>query len=148
MLWYIIGGLLLAGLGFRLSFPNSQSVVYTLPASIENPLPPCPNSPNCVRESQSFSFSADEAYTKALAILEEGASFGFWHQVEQRKTLATARSIHAVFKVGFFKDDFLVQVETMPSGSVVHLRSASRVGHGDMGVNGRRAKAFWAKMRQ
>lgn len=43
-----------------------------------------------------------------------------------------------------FKDDIVIRVRPIPIGSVVDLRSASRVGEGDLGTNARRIRKFMA----
>ena len=45
-----------------------------------------------------------------------------------------------------FTDDIVVRVRPAPSGSRVDVRSASRVGRSDLGVNARRVRAFLAEM--
>jgi uncharacterized protein (DUF1499 family) len=50
-----------------------------------------------------------------------------------------ARRASAVYRVALvFKDDVDVAVDTTEAGSILHVRSASRVGHSDLGVNARR----------
>jgi len=41
-----------------------------------------------------------------------------------------------------FTDDIVVRVKEAPSGSIIDVRSASRVGRSDLGVNARRIRAF------
>jgi uncharacterized protein (DUF1499 family) len=41
-----------------------------------------------------------------------------------------------------FTDDVTIRVERVEGGSRVHVRSRSRVGRGDLGVNARRIRAF------
>lgn len=41
-----------------------------------------------------------------------------------------------------FRDDFVVEVRFHPAGSVVHMRSKSRDGKGDLGVNADRIRRF------
>lgn len=41
-----------------------------------------------------------------------------------------------------FKDDFVIEVRPADGGSVVHMRSKSRDGRGDVGVNARRIESF------
>lgn len=55
---------------------------------------------------------------------------------------ATER-LHAVFAAFIFRDDVDVWVQPDGDGAVLHIRSASRVGHSDLGVNGRRVGRFW-----
>lgn len=51
--------------------------------------------------------------------------------------------IDTVFKVFFFRDDMSVQLIPQDSTSTyMHVRSASREGFTDLGVNTRRAKRF------
>jgi uncharacterized protein (DUF1499 family) len=52
--------------------------------------------------------------------------------------------LHAEARVPLtpFTDDVTVQVETVETGSRVVMRSHSRVGRGDLGVNARRIRAF------
>jgi len=45
-----------------------------------------------------------------------------------------------------FTDDIVVRVRPAPSGSRVDVRSASRVGRSDLGVNARRVRAFLAEV--
>jgi len=44
-----------------------------------------------------------------------------------------------------FKDDVVVRVRQTPDGSVIDLRSVSRVGRGDVGVNAKRIEEFTAR---
>lgn len=44
-----------------------------------------------------------------------------------------------------FTDDIVVRVRPTPSGSRIDVRSASRVGRSDLGVNARRVRAFLAE---
>ncbi|HKJ64929.1 MAG TPA: DUF1499 domain-containing protein [Desulfopila sp.] len=106
-------------------------------------LPPCPSSPNCVtsmggkpgREVAPLDYdgSRSEAVDDLLAVLSmmEGASV----RQQQEEYLW----VEFTSKVFGFVDD----VEfSLPSGeSVIHVRSASRLGYYDFGVNaGRVAK--------
>ena len=43
--------------------------------------------------------------------------------------------VTSVHRAGFFKDDMEFVVAPTPHGSVLHVRSASRTGHWDLGVN-------------
>lgn len=45
-----------------------------------------------------------------------------------------------------FKDDVTVTVESVSTGSLVHLRSTSRVGQGDLGANTRHVLDFYAAL--
>lgn len=106
-----------------------------LPAAAPaNPLPECPDTPNCVRTTLSYEQPADTlfgAVGHALAELEP----------IQYRCRRDARRATAVYRVaGIFKDDVSVAVTEQQKGSQLHLRSASRVGHSDLGVNARRVE--------
>ncbi len=45
-----------------------------------------------------------------------------------------------------FQDDFVVEVREDGNGSLVHMRSKSRVGRGDIGANAARIRALFAKL--
>ena len=54
-----------------------------------------------------------------------------------------ASCIEAVFRIGPFKDDLTVAVERLKDGATaLHIRSKSRVGSYDCGVNRRRIRAL------
>lgn len=104
-------------------------------------LAPCPDKPNCVgslypQDSThhlapwSLAVKRDVARKKLLQILGETHKVDIQSQREDY--------IHAVFTIPVFgfKDD--VEFYFPESGSVIHFRSASRVGHSDLGVNKRR----------
>ena len=102
----------------------------------ENPLPPCPTSPNCVRQTRLFDRPADALFVQAQAALEAlGAS--------TVSAMPETRRLDAVFTVFLFKDDVALFVESHEEGAALHLRSASRVGYSDLGVNKRRVKRFF-----
>ena len=101
-------------------------------AHSSNPLPECPSSPNCERVSQPYDVSADTLFAatkQALTALGPTA-------LQLRSDSARASAVYRVALV--FKDDVDVAVDTTASGSRLHVRSASRVGHSDLGVNARR----------
>lgn len=103
-------------------------------------LVPCPNSPNCV-----FSQSSDKAhYIKPLQY--EGTP------AEARETLISVINsmdhvrivtikgnyIHAEFTSALFRFVDDVEFYFDDANKIIHLRSASRVGYYDLGVNRRR----------
>ena len=100
-----------------------------------NPLPPCPDLPNCVRRSERFAAAPATLCEAARAALDDvGAA-----RVEAD---AGRRRLDALFAVLLFKDDVAVAVEPAGDGAVLHIRSASRVGRHDLGVNARRVRKF------
>lgn len=107
---------------------------------ITNPLPPCPDSPNCVRLSQKLSSDADKVFKYAKKVLQDIGAVKI-------NTTEEKRHLESVFKVFIYKDNFFVQVEKVgDSDSILHLRSSSRVGYSDLGVNRRRVKKFLRKL--
>jgi uncharacterized protein (DUF1499 family) len=125
-------GLLLVGV-FALGLAGVGCSAPSLPAAHpSNPLPECPDSPNCTRVSQDYDVPADTLFAttqRALDALGPSAM-----QVQPDAKRATA-----VYRVALvFKDDVDVAVDSTGPGSRLHVRSASRVGHSDLGVNARR----------
>ncbi len=98
-----------------------------------NPLPPCPDTPNCVRTTWVYAVGADTLFTAARTALEVTGAEGVVAD-------AAARRLDAVYRAGLFRDDVAVLVEPYGEGAALHLRSASRVGYSDLGVNGRRVR--------
>jgi len=109
-------------------------------------LRPCPSSPNCVSTQDddathgatpiAFSGSAQGAMAAVLA------SLGALDRIEVVER--DDRYVHAVATTRLlrFKDDVELLVDA--DGGVIHYRSASRVGHSDLGVNRRRMDALAA----
>jgi uncharacterized protein (DUF1499 family) len=47
-----------------------------------------------------------------------------------------------------FKDDIVVRIRPAPQGSRLDIRSVSRVGRSDLGVNAQRIRAYLAKLEE
>lgn len=102
----------------------------------DNPLPACPDTPNCVRTTQFFETSVHTLYVNARAAL--GRMTPARINVEH----GTSR-MHAVFRVLYvFKDDLHLLTVPYRQGAAIHIRSASRTGGYDFGVNRRRVRYF------
>ncbi|TVR29500.1 MAG: DUF1499 domain-containing protein [Balneolaceae bacterium] len=124
---------------FSSLFSLSSIVKGSLPSDfdgnpqLEHPFKPCPDSPNCVIHSVEFNLDAKTLFSAASTVLEE---------MNPYKLNADSHSlqIEAVFRIPVFrfKDDLEIVIDSKPSGSIFHIRSASRVGHSDLGVNRRR----------
>lgn len=114
-----------------LTFILSQQHVQERP----NPLPECPESPNCERVGVRFEASANELREAVISALME---------MNAEKIDAEEHSDHiaAVFRIPVFgfRDDVAVAIDGEAEPSVVYIRSASREGYYDLGVNGRRVK--------
>ena len=111
-------------------------------------LAPCPASPNCVSSTAADAehavtpFPLDRPVSEAKAELKRAIA-GL-----PRATLIseTENYLHYEFRslVFRFVDDVEFQFEE--AAKVIHLRSASRVGHSDLGVNRRRVEAIRARL--
>ncbi|MCG6900923.1 MAG: DUF1499 domain-containing protein [Gammaproteobacteria bacterium] len=113
------------------------------PGLVAGRLPNCPDKPNCVNSEQ----GEDAAHLiEPLAILDDDRAaavhvlkdvireMGGRIEAESDDYLAATFS-SAIFG---FVDDLEIRVDSR--GKVIHLRSSSRVGHSDMGVNRKRTE--------
>ena len=100
--------------------------------------PPVPNKPNCV---SSRADTADrQHYIEPLAGTLADAKA--WIEAQPRTKILVEEDgfLHTTFRTAFFgfTDDVHIEVE----GDTLHVRSASRVGYGDLGVNRKRVEAL------
>lgn len=111
---------------------------------VDDRLRPCPASPNCVCseppganiEPLRFQGLPAQAWQRLNeAVLAQGG------RVRQR----TDDYLHATFETALFRfvDDFEARLDA--GRGLIHLRSASRVGYGDRGVNRARVEALRAR---
>jgi uncharacterized protein (DUF1499 family) len=111
---------------------------------LDGQLTPCPGSPNCVS-----SLAVDEAHrveafplVQSVAVTCEGLKAIV--ATMPRTTLLRDESHYLRFEFTSlmfrFKDD--VEFHIVPADELIHVRSASRVGHSDFGVNRRRVAAL------
>jgi uncharacterized protein (DUF1499 family) len=107
----------------------------------DNRLAPCPKSPNCV------SSIAGEDKDHAIAPLTYSEPFAKARQrlldtirSMKRSTIITENEhyIHAEFRSGLFRFVDDVEFSFDDQASIIHVRSASRVGYSDLGVNRKR----------
>jgi uncharacterized protein (DUF1499 family) len=115
----------------------------------DNKLAACPSSPNCV-SSQSPDTDA-EHYINPLSYQSEPAT-AMAHlkaaiaTMERTKVITeTENYLYAEFTsalMGFVDD---VEFYLDPTAKVIHVRSASRLGQSDLGVNRKRIEAIRAK---
>lgn len=103
-------------------------------AQSANPLPECPSSPNCERVSTGFDVPADRLFDGTRDALTALGPVSLQSDADSMRA-------HAVYRVALlFKDDVDVAVDSTADGSVLHVRSASRTGYSDLGVNRRRVQ--------
>ena len=104
-----------------------------------NPLPACPSGTwNCVRRSRSYEGRTPD---QLVPPIEDALLAMQPEELDMRGE--DAGRIHAVFRVLIFRDDVHLAVEAHADGTALHVRSASRTGRFDFGVNRRRAKRFF-----
>jgi len=70
-----------------------------------------------------------------------------WDIYRQDRDAGVIEAVDTTAIMGF-KDDIVIRVRTGPDGSLLDLRSVSRVGLGDMGANARRINNFIERMQQ
>jgi len=106
------------------------------------PLPACPDTPKCERVSEDYAASAAALYDAVTQALD---ALG---PVELR-VCPERYGAAASYRVGFvFTDEVLVQVTAKDARSVLHVRSASRIGYQDLGVNRRRIERLLHDVRE
>lgn len=113
-------------------------------------LPPCPSSPNCV---SSQATDADHAIApfKIVGNIEEAWTALKKALVSQSRTVITdetgdtlhAQATSLVFR---FVDDIDAILDT--DARLIHIRSASRTGYGDFGVNRKRVEMLRSQLQQ
>jgi len=113
-------------------------------------LAPCPDTPNCVSsqsqdethriEPLTFSTSPDQAFADLKALIQG---------MDRTRIVSEAKDyLYAEFtsKILGFVDD--VEFYLDRDKNVIHTRSASRLGEGDLGVNRKRIEAIRAKLQE
>ncbi|HRR10271.1 MAG TPA: DUF1499 domain-containing protein [Rhodothermales bacterium] len=142
---FVLAGIMVFLGGTRMLFPNSDQNRHLLMFKMENPLPPCPNKPNCIRETRAFSSDQKQVFEAALASLKRWN--GWFHRAEIVSQSIESSKITATFRIGVFTDDFQIALAEQSGQVYVHVRSASRLGHGDLGVNSRRVRTYFQHMK-
>lgn len=111
-------------------------------------LAPCPNSPNCVSSQSSdvghsiapltYNSTPEEAIAKLKSVIES---------LPRTKIITQSNDyLYAEFKsalIGFVDD---VEFYVDPKANVIQVRSASRLGQSDLGVNRKRIETIRAKL--
>ena len=81
--------------------------------------------------------SIDDAFDRALAV---AAQLG-WEVYHQDRNAGIIEAVDTT-AIMAFKDDVVIRLRTNADGTLVDLRSVSRVGIGDIGANAKRIRAF------
>jgi uncharacterized protein (DUF1499 family) len=116
----------------------------------EKQLPACPNSPNCVSSQAADAGHFIEPFKIAGNVEEAWAALKKALASQSRTviTYETGDTLHAqatslVFR---FVDDIDVMLDT--EARLIDIRSASRTGHSDFGVNRKRVEMLRAQLQQ
>lgn len=81
--------------------------------------------------------SATQAFNKALATVMQSG----WEVVNKNEQTGMIEAVDTTLLWGF-KDDVVIRVTAIENGSKVDLRSISRIGLSDLGVNAKRIEQF------
>jgi uncharacterized protein (DUF1499 family) len=108
----------------------------------EGRLAPCPPSPNCVCSQGGDAAHAIEPlrFTKSPAEAMAGLKEVIQNQKRTTIVTETTNYLHVEFRSALFR--FVDDVEFLVGDKVIQARSASRVGHSDLGVNRKRIEAI------
>jgi len=141
ILSWVISGMLLTIFSCASNPPKEQLV--------EGKLRPCPSSPNCVSSENDRPSSRVEPLTfegspeKAWGDLKETIGEMGGKIQEEHDGYLWATFTSRVFR---FVDD--VEFRMVPSDGIIHVRSGSRVGYSDLGVNRKRVEKLRAVFSQ
>ena len=80
---------------------------------------------------------ADAAFDRSLAVAEKLG----WTISEENRAAGRVEAYEVSLIFGFV-DDVVIRISTMENGNRIDLRSASRVGLGDLGINADRIRKF------
>lgn len=142
----------LIGLAFTMLFIGGALEIMSLfsrkPKNlgvVDGRLAPCPDTPNCV------STQADDATHRMEPIRFSGSANAARQRLQEavvrmkRARIVTMEDnyLHVEFRSALFR--FVDDVEFLvdPDEQLIHFRSASRVGHSDLGVNRCRMTKIW-----
>lgn len=143
--------ILTAGVIVRFAMLGHNSKSGEAPGLVSGTLTPCPDKPNCVCSE----FTDDTIHYIAPLDYSGAPPEKAWGDIVQiikesggEVSAAEDEYIAATFSVTLFGfiDDVEFRIDT--SKSRIHIRSASRVGHSDLGINKKRAKTMTRLFKQ
>lgn len=139
--------LLMLALGFAAARASQQPVEVGL---ADGRLRPCPRKPNCVCSEP----GTDEEHAIAPLRFDCAPDVAFRSLVDFVATESNAKLLratddyaHAVYWTAFFHFADDVELRLDREAGVVHVRSAARIGHSDLGQNRRRIESLRARWR-
>jgi uncharacterized protein (DUF1499 family) len=142
----ITGWLLPIYLVLLLSACGSNSVTTGI---VDNRLTPCPESPNCVSSDASDEVHRVEPYKLKAAPEEAWRSLRDVVEAQKRVTVITADDayLHVEVRSAIFRFVDDAEFHLRPDDGIIAVRSAARVGHGDMGINRKRIETIREALR-
>ncbi|MEQ8230714.1 MAG: DUF1499 domain-containing protein [Gammaproteobacteria bacterium] len=150
MLWGLAVGVLVVVVAFAVLGWWSRQMDARAPGVVDGALAACAAAPNCV--CSEVAQAGDATHHVAPLALPPGAPEARWDAVVAAVRDAGGRIVserdgylHAVFRTPLF--GFADDVELRLDGDAVHWRSASRVGHSDLGANRRRLEALRGRIK-
>lgn len=87
--------------------------------------------------------SADDAFNKALDLVQQAG----WELVYENRETGKIEAVSSTFFFNF-KDDVVIRIQNQDAGSIIDIRSHSRIGKGDQGKNAERVRDFIATFKQ
>ena len=143
-----IESLLLIGLCTSLLLAACAQNRVSSPGISEGRLMPCPGSPNCVSsqstdekhwiEPLSYVCSTEDAMVTLKEIINS--------MKRSRIVAEEDRYLHAEFRSALFRFVDDVEFYLVSENGIIHVRSASRTGYYDFGVNRRRVELIRSKL--
>lgn len=113
-------------------------------AADSHPFKPCPESANCTYHSVHFPKEPGQLFDDVVLMM---------NQISPHKINVDSQSlqINAVFRIPVFgfKDDLKICIKpNEPGGCILYIKSSSRIGKSDLGVNRRRIKRILSLIHQ
>jgi len=107
-------------------------------------LAPCPDSPNCVSSTATDPRHAIAPFALDRSVAEAKSELKRVIAILPRAKLIAERDnyLHFEFRSLIFRFVDDVEFHVAETTKVIHVRSASRVGHSDLGVNRRRIESI------
>lgn len=109
---------------------------------VDDRLAPCPSSPNCVSSDATDEEHRVDAYRFDAPPADAWRGLREAVEAEERTTVITADDtyLHAEFRSAIFRFVDDAEFHLRPDDGIIAVRSASRVGYSDMGVNRKRVE--------
>ncbi|CAA0123756.1 Uncharacterised protein [Halioglobus japonicus] len=91
--------------------------------------------------------SSDQAFDAAYNRAVQVATDLGWEIYHEDRNAGVIEAVDTTAVMGF-KDDVVIRLRTNAEGTLIDLRSVSRVGQGDIGANAQRIRAFFEAFQQ